>query len=362
MNKNLILNSNQNKILAGLFIFSLIFLFYLLSSFIWIVGASLVLYIVCRPLNDFLNNYIQSRALCILIISVSVLAFIIIPLMFILVALANQTIQLFQYLQGLIDSGYFQNLQLNAKVLKLFYIIDIDPQAILNDIISHVQQMFMMTIPIVSRLIMFPIMLIVNTIGIMLIFVFFLSEGKNLGNIILKILPFEASLGEEIYAKIDQAVKTLMFGNLIVMALHGVVVGVCFWAFGIRAPLLWGSIAGLVSIIPIVGTTIIWIPAGLYFLFKEAYLSAVILSLVCLIGYQICESFLKPYLIGEKLKLNSIMIFFLILGSLGTFGVAGVIVGPLVLVIVYTLYDIYVKIKYSENKNIGKKTIKVRKK
>jgi predicted PurR-regulated permease PerM len=196
----------------------------------------------------------------------------------------------------------------------------------------------------------------------MLIFIFLLSEGKRLGDIILKILPFDASVGEEIYIKIVETVKTLMSGNLTIMVLHGIVVGVSFWVIGVRAPLLWGSIAALVSIIPIVGTTLVWVPVALYLVFTEAYLSAILLSLVCFLMYQVLESVLKPYILGEKLKFNSIIFLFLILGSIEVFGIAGIIVGPLVLVMVHTLYDIYVRIKYSKIETIPDKKSKKPKK
>ena len=347
---------NQNKILIGLFWLSLALLCYIFSSFIWIIGASVVLYIITQPLSDFLSKYIKNRTISITILALGVLAFIIIPFVYILVSLANQTLQLYQYVQGLIESGHFRDLlQSKANLLKVFSFLDIDSESILNYAISNAQQGFMKTISILSPLVMFPIVLLVQIIAMMMIFVFLLSEGKHLGGTILKVLPFEDLLCEEIYAKIVQTVKTLMSGNLMIMILQGTIVGISFWVIGVRAPLLWGSIAALISIIPVIGTTLVWVPVVLYLLVIEAYLQAILLALVCFFGYQILESIVKPFLLGEKLNFNSIVFFFLILGSIGVFGMAGIIMGPLLLVMVHTLFDIYVRIKYSKSEGVGVK-------
>jgi predicted PurR-regulated permease PerM len=352
-NKNLIPSyPNQNKILMGLFWLSLILLVYIFSSFIWVIGTAVVLYIVFKPFNDFLSKYIKSKALRIIMISLEVLVFIIGPFIFILMSLVDQTFQLYQYVQSLIDSGYFRDLKSKAKILELLDTMSIDSESILNYAVSYAQEGFMKIMSIISTLITLPVMLVFKIITMMMIFVFLLSEGNRLGNVILKILPFEASVCGEIYDKLVLTVKTLMAGNLLIMILQGSIVGICFWVIGVRAPLLWGSIAALVSIIPVVGTTLVWVPVAIYLLLTEAYLSALLLSLVCFLGYQLLESFVKPYLLGEKLNFNSIVFFFLILGSIGVFGIAGIIVGPLVLVMVHTLYDIYVRIRYSESETV----------
>jgi predicted PurR-regulated permease PerM len=97
----------------------------------------------------------------------------------------------------------------------------------------------------------------------------------------------------------------------------------------------------VLSLIPVVGTTIIWIPAAAILALKGSYAAALFLGLWCLFWYFLLENLVKPVILGDRLNFHPLLFFFLLLGSIQTFGLAGVIAGPVLLTLFYSLWEIY---------------------
>jgi len=104
---------------------------------------------------------------------------------------------------------------------------------------------------------------------------------------------------------------------------------------------LWGSIAAIFSLIPVIGTSFVWLPASLYLLAIGSPVKALIIALWCLGWYLLLENVLKPVVFGEKLKFHPLILFFLLLGSLQTFGLPGIIIGPIMLTLFFSFWEMY---------------------
>ena len=124
-------------------------------------------------------------------------------------------------------------------------------------------------------------------------------------------LPFPEDIERDVIAKLVEAIKVLMAGNLLIMFLQGLMVGIGLYIAGFNMPLLWGSIAAILSLIPVVGTTFIWIPAVIFLILTKSYGYAVFLSVWCIFWYLSLENLLKPRIFGKKLNFHPLIIFFL---------------------------------------------------
>ncbi|MBP7604639.1 MAG: AI-2E family transporter, partial [Spirochaetes bacterium] len=130
-------------------------------------------------------------------------------------------------------------------------------------------------------------------------------------------------------------------GILLIMLVRGGAVGIGFFIAGINGALLWGSVAAVFSLIPVIGTSVTWLPAAVYLMAVGRVGWATFIFLWGLVWYLFLENFLKPKVFGERLHFHPLIFFFLLLGSLQAFGLSGVIVGPLLLTLFYSFLEIY---------------------
>jgi len=110
---------------------------------------------------------------------------------------------------------------------------------------------------------------------------------------------------------------------------------------GIDSAVFWGTIMAVLSIIPAVGSALIWFPAVLILSFTGQYLQATGLFLFCSLLVGSIDNVLRPWLVGKDTELHELLIFFSTLGGIGLFGIVGFIVGPIVAALFVTVWDIY---------------------
>lgn len=188
---------------------------------------------------------------------------------------------------------------------------------------------------------------LVNFFLMMLIIYYIFRDGERLKNYITELLPFPAKQQELVVNKFREMGRAVIFGNVVSGMIQGVLGGFGFFIFGLGSPFLWGTVIGFMAFLPIIGASVIFLPATVilllqknigiaigYFIYNMAYSSAM-------------EYFFKPRLIGKGMRMNPILVFIGILGGLKLFGILGIIYGPLIITIFITLAEIY-RLEYSD--------------
>ena len=177
--------------------------------------------------------------------------------------------------------------------------------------------------------------------GMILLF-FMFRDGPRLYTKISGVLPFPESIVGNFVRRVREMTYSVLKGIVFVSILQGIFLGIGLFTAGIPGSILYGTIAGIFSMIPIVGTAVVWLPAALYLaLFKGYYLTAVVLSLYGLAVYLFLENVFKPKFLDSKLGIHSLFLFLAIIGGLKEFGISGIILGPLFVALFATLWEIY---------------------
>jgi predicted PurR-regulated permease PerM len=143
--------------------------------------------------------------------------------------------------------------------------------------------------------------------------------------------------------------------TLVAACIHGSVGGLAFAIAGITAPVFWGVMMAFASLIPLVGSSIVWVPGAIWLMThghvgRGIFVVAVGVAVVVVVDYVV-----RPWLIGERSELSGLMIFISVVGGIGVFGTLGVILGPIVLATAVTIFDIY-----SERQPDGRKIARPR--
>ena len=172
---------------------------------------------------------------------------------------------------------------------------------------------------------------------------FMFLQGDDFIRAIKELSPLEAVHNDEILRETETTIKATLWGTVIVAFAQGALGGVGFLIFGLPQPAFWGTVMIPASVIPVVGSTIIWGPAAIYLLFTGRVVAGVGLIIWGGVVVSLIDNILKPILVKGSSETPSIFILFSILGGLTYFGMIGFILGPLILSFLLSLLRIYQK-------------------
>lgn len=324
-------------------------LLYIYQYYLWPFLFALILYIPLRPLHDFMAIYLKKRTLSSIVIMLSLILLVLIPFFFVLLSLADQTYELYIYLQQQYSTGILKSFIQNSDIMKaISSYFNLGDGSIFKQTVDFLSNTSFKLFSNLTTILTFSIKLLLNLFFMLLILFFLFKDGNKLDKKIYKILPFPDDIEKEVIDRLKEVIKILFAGNLLIMLAQGLVVGIAFYIFDVRMPLLWAAVTAVLSLIPAIGTPLVWGPVVVYFIYSGSYLTAIILGLWCLFGYLILENVVKPLVFGERLKFHPLILFFLLLGSIQAFNLPGVIIGPILLTLFFSLWEIYkLLVKYT---------------
>lgn len=180
-----------------------------------------------------------------------------------------------------------------------------------------------------------------------LIIYYIFKDGMRLKDYLTGLLPFPPEQQELVAHKFREMGRAVIIGNGLSGVIQGIIGGFGFYIFGLGSPFLWGTVTGFMAFLPIIGASIVFIPAAIIILFHGKTGLAVGYLVYNLIYSSIIEYIIKPRLIGKSMSMNPILVFLGILGGLKLFGILGIIYGPLIMTIFFTLAEIY-RLEYRE--------------
>ncbi|EPG66802.1 AI-2E family transporter [Leptospira wolffii] len=187
-----------------------------------------------------------------------------------------------------------------------------------------------------------PAGILMNLFFSLLLLFFFYQDGRKIERFILDNLPFSTEVEEQVGRKIASAVQTVFKGNLIVSILQGVGVYILLLFAKISNPFLYASIAAFFSLIPVIGTSVVWLPIGLYLMFIENnILGASLFMASGLALYIVLENVVKPKMLDKKLRIHPLLIFLSLIGGIQEFGIMGLVLGPVTVTMVVILWDFW---------------------
>ena len=181
----------------------------------------------------------------------------------------------------------------------------------------------------------------------MFIIYYLFRDGVRLKDYIAELIPFPANQQELIVNKFREMGKAVIIGNGLSGIIQGILGGFGFYIFGLGSPFLWGTLLAFMAFLPIIGASIVFLPATVI-LFIQGKTGLALGYLAYNVCYSsIIEYLIKPRLIGKGMQMNPLLVFIGILGGIKLFGILGVIYGPLIITIFLTMAEIY-KLEYKK--------------
>lgn len=179
-------------------------------------------------------------------------------------------------------------------------------------------------------------------LGVMLYLTFFLlRDGRHITRRIGEAIPLRADQRRALFDKFTTVIRATVKGSIVVAIVQGILGGLIFAFLDIRAALLWGVVMGLFSLIPAVGTGIVWVPVSLYLLATGSVWEGFTLLLLGFFVISMVDNVLRPILVGQDTQMPDYVVLISTLGGLSVLGINGLIVGPVIAAMFISAWEIF---------------------
>jgi predicted PurR-regulated permease PerM len=334
---------------------SLIFLFIVFKSFFWSAFISLIFYMGSREyylrIKFKLPKSFHSSAPYLMIFLVIITIFL--PLIFISSTLINELLSLLFVLRVNLTEERLLPFLLNFSLITDYFtdteffwvqfpmtyreivqnygdILNVDS---LYGILSNATSFIMGGLKV-------PLEYIMNTLFSLILLFFFYKDGYKIEAFFERNMRISGEIKNKIMYRILDAVKAVLKGNFVISLLQGFILGLILFFAGISNPILYGSIGAFFSLIPIIGTAVVWLPASLYILLYEGnVITGILVMTFSFSSYLILENFIKPSMLDRKLNIHPFLLFLSLLGGIQEFGIIGLIIGPVTVTMIVILWD-----------------------
>jgi predicted PurR-regulated permease PerM len=169
---------------------------------------------------------------------------------------------------------------------------------------------------------------------------FFFRDRDDVLGVLRCLIPLSNRETDEVFDRVRTMVRATIYGNVMTSILQGTLGGLMFWFLGLPGPLLWGVAMFILSLVPTLGSFLIWAPAAVALALMGSLGKAAILVGWGVLVVGSIDNIVYPFLVGRDIKMHTLAIFLSLLGGLFIFGAAGIVLGPVLFAIALALIDI----------------------
>jgi predicted PurR-regulated permease PerM len=184
------------------------------------------------------------------------------------------------------------------------------------------------------------VVVVVNVIIMLFALFFFFRDGDTIMAQLRRVLPFDPSFREGRIRETAELIRASISSGIIVALVQGAVGGVTFALLGLGAPVFWGVIMAFFSLLPL-GAWIVWMPVALWLLLTGEVGRGIALSAIGAGGISLIDNVLRPILLAGRTEMNGLLVFISLLGGIATFGLLGLVLGPVIMATAISFVEAY---------------------
>jgi predicted PurR-regulated permease PerM len=321
--------------LLALAAIALYFCYLIARPFLSPVFLAVMIAIVFHPVHERIQARVRGRNAAALISTILVLVVLIVPAMALGVVVSKEVRGLYQLLnERSAEQGGWNPYVMHAVDRILGWagryrdLSKIDLRGTLLRWLEQISRFLLSWgAQAVSNIIAFFAEAVVAFFTLFILF----REGGTMAARAAAMLPLKASQVERLFTGISNSIIANVYGCLAVGAAQGTLLSLGFWFLGLPSPVLWGVVTALFSLVPIVGSAAVWGPAVMILMITGHWWKGLILLGwgAAVVGQ--IDTLVRPYVISERAKMHTLMVFFALLGGVQAFGIMGLFIGPVVL-------------------------------
>lgn len=326
----------------------------MVQPFLGVIAWASVLVILFYPVHLRLSKRIRRPSLAALVSCLLVILIILVPVSVITLAVVNELAGALQSLQAAVNHLLDPNSRFTGPILnfvsRFVDISQLRSEEFLAERLRGVSgQLAGQTLGFIGGI----VGVIVQMFFVIFTMYYFFKDGDNIFRSVRDALPLEREQAESIMARTREVIDASVYGVITIAIIQGTLGGLAFWVLGLPSAIIWGVAMTFLSMVPMLGAFLVWVPAAIYLALTGHYIKAILLALWGTLVIGMIDNFLRPTMVGSRTRLHELLIFFSVLGGLKVFGVLGVVLGPVVLAITLALLDVYKAAGRSMNVGTG---------
>jgi len=344
----------QNIVFASILVLLFVLVCRLFAPFFSALLWSILLYVLLKPFHQrFVAGYDRTTLrgkvwanIWAVVFSLSVVILILVPVSFVVFQLFRQITELVSQVRDYMSTHPVSSHELLediSRIIRDFSSGQIEISA--EDLRTRITGFLSTGL---QRLLMFSGSIARNVGGfltglVLMVFslFFFFLDGDYLSRLVLRVIPIRKEYIKALVIKFKEITKRLVFGYILVAMAEAVATFIIFSIFRISGSLVFAALIFFVSFIPIIGPFIIYFPLGLLRIINGNVGNGVLLILISGAFISSIENLVRPIILRDRIQLHPLIIFFAILGGISAFGFNGLILGPMVVILFLTVFDLF---------------------
>jgi predicted PurR-regulated permease PerM len=314
--------------------------FLVFQPFLPALAWAVVIVVVSYPAYERARRRFRP-AIASILCTLAVTLILIVPTILVMGAFVRQGVQAAQTIQAQVASGHFD--WVNRLWMEIESKLPDESQASLGTIVSRYSDQAATFIATRLGTVLRNGAAFLFHLSVTMLAMFYLyRDGELFMARVRAILPFEPAHRDKMIKESHDLIFASVMSSAVAAAAHGILGGLAFGVAGITAPIFWGVMMGFFSLIPLVGSALIWVPASIS-LMSEGHIGAGIgLALFCSVVVGLVDNVVRPWVISGRAEMGGLVVFISVLGGIAVFGLLGVIVGPIIVATGASLLDLYV--------------------
>ncbi|HOF05502.1 MAG TPA: AI-2E family transporter [Syntrophales bacterium] len=326
-------------------------LLYILKPFFYPIFWAAVLAIVFQPLQRRLGQKITSPGLAAAATLAAIVLIIIVPAGLIGGLLLNESLHVYNSLN--MESARIE-MQIEDLVKRIaadpyLRYFHIDMSFVTENTATLVKKATGFIFTSLSNLTQNTIMFLLNFVIMLYTLFFFLRDGDRFVRMIVRLIPLGAEREGLLLERFTAMTMATLKVTLIIGGLKGLLGSIVFSLTGVHGALTWGVLMVFTSIIPAVGCAIVWGPVGVVMILMGQVWEGLIILVCGLTVISHVDTFLRPVLVGQAIRMHTLLIFLSTLGGLSLFGISGFVIGPVIVSLAQTLWEIHDELWHQNN-------------
>lgn len=330
------------------------------QPFLDVLMWAAVLAVVFYPMHRRIRAETRRPTLAAAISTLLVVLFILLPVTFITVAVVRELSHVAQSFQA---PDHSWNVPMPAAVswvlerVGQYVDIDIDRESARKFLAQRMQTWGTALAASTLMVVGGAVGAVTQTVLVVFTLFYFFRDGERIRQAAAEMVPLQRMQWQDIITRTRDVIGATVYGVLAIAAIQGTLGTFIFWVLGLPSALLWGVVMFFLSMIPMAGAFLVWVPAAIYLALTGSVTQAIVLVVWGIVVIGGIDNILSPRLVGRRARLHELLIFFAVLGGLQVFGVLGLILGPVVVAMTLALIEMARQVGHPPTETLPQETV-----
>lgn len=320
-------------------------LFVIVRPFLEAILWSMLLAFLLSPAQRALTGLLGERApLAAILLTVLTAVVLIAPGPLLAVAFARQAKELFARGQklvaesGIAGAGDLLEIPLVSRVIRWAETMTpVSADQIHDWLASGAQALLQGLVAVSGAFVVGALNALVGLVITLFLLFFFLRDGDRMVATAVGLIPMGAARRSQLVDHIAAVIRAVVFGSLLTALVQGLLVGVGFALVGLPSPVVFGAVAAVAALVPLIGTALVWVPAAGVLFLQGRWVAGLFLLGWSVAVVSSADNVVRPLFISGRAQISTLPVFLGLLGGVSAFGPIGLVVGPVVVALTLAL-------------------------